>query len=89
MKLFNEEKFYSIAEHVDDESTPSFVVLTNSGGYRKCATLVEASKFGTLENAKGAIKNHETLCIYEIETVTKTCLNKKNFHEMISWKPVD
>lgn len=78
MKLFNNDKFYVIVD--EGGVCPTFVTFGASGGFRKCETLVEASKFKDLANAKSICLNNDTLHVYQVEKVNNTT-EKKAFSE--------
>lgn len=86
MKLFNLDSFYTI---VEESESPAFITLSASGGYRRCASLVEASKFKDKENAFAAVKGVEKLKVYIVELLTKTSLKGDKFNELWSWSPID
>lgn len=89
MKLFKENKFYVIVDKAGE--LPSFVTFGSSGGFRKCDSLVEASKFKELSNAKGAASKMKDLTVYSIEVTEKCGLDTpegSTYWETWAWKEV-
>lgn len=90
MKLFKEDKFYVIVDKGEDPLT--FVTFGTTGGFRKCGTLVEASKFKELPNAKTAACKKENLKVFFIELIQHVVLDKESkpvFAETWAWTEVE
>lgn len=89
MKLFKDKKFYVIVDKGGE--IPSFAAFGSSGGFRKCDTIVEASKFKELASAKNAASKTETLSVFSIEITEKCGLDSPDgstFWETWTWKEV-
>lgn len=90
MNLFKEDKFYVIVDKGENPLT--FVTFGTTGGFRKCDTLSEASKFKGLSQAKTAVCNRENLKVFSVELIQHVVFDKESkpvFAETWAWTEVE
>ena len=90
MKLFNSDKFYIIVDKGGE--VPAFATFGSSGGFRRCDSVVQASKFKELNNALESASKLKELTVFCIERTEKSNLvgpSGTTHWETWTWKEVD